>query len=118
MRVAHFNASEDQLWRWFDIPGTNARLELKLVTLAESGKFKNPKKDAEEAAAFYRRHVAKNWFRGFENLLDVNGTPIPNTEESRFEILQDRELWSWVSGKLDRSSNWWEEGKADSGSAS
>jgi hypothetical protein len=114
MRLAHINASEDQLWRWFEVPRTNARLELKLVTLAESAKFKNPKDDPE----FYRRHVAKNWFRGFENLVDVNGTPIPNTEETRFEILQDRELWSWVSMKLDRSSNWWEEGKADSGSAS
>lgn len=114
MRIGHINASDDQLWRWFPVPGTNARLEIKLITTVESNAFKNPKNDP----AAYRLHVAKNWFRGFENILDANGAPIENTEANRAAILIDMDLWVWLQSKLGRSQEWWDEGKGDSGSAS
>lgn len=114
MRIGHFNAREDQLWRWFQIPGTKARLELRLITTTDINAYKNPNNEP----GHYRAHVAKAWFRGFDGLEDANGVAIENTEANREVILQDADLWAFVIGKIGRSKEWWEEGKGDSGSAS
>jgi len=113
MIVGNFNATDDQLWKWFRIPGTDGELELKLITRDElTALGKNPD------LSMQARYIAKNFFRDIRNLKDRNGVDIPNDEDNRVLLLNvSRVLWSFVTLKLTDLSAWFDEGKGDSGSA-
>lgn len=112
-QVKHVNAKEDQLWKWFRFPGSDAEFELKLITRDELLKGNA----AGEVSAF-ADHVGRHWFRNFKNLMDANKVAIPNTEENRVAILQDLGLWAFIQEKILKAVGWNDEGKDDSGSAS
>jgi len=116
MKLAHINASEDQLWRWFVFKDQEQTcdLELRLITTEDLKLVTDDGQDASGRQAI----VAKKWFRGFRNVKDANGVDVPQTEEMRREILKDLDVWKFVQTKLTASANWRSEGKGDSDSAS
>ena len=111
--IGHFNATAEQMWRWFTMPGTDAEFELKLITRDEL-----LKSNAAGDTAVFANHVARNLMRGFKNLIDCNGVDIPNTPDNRVVILQSLEVWAFVQAKLLNAAEWHDEGKGDSGSVS
>ena len=113
MIVGTVNASEDSLWKWFQVPDTDAEVELRLVSRDElTALGKNSNLNAQA------KYIAKNFFRDFKCMVDRNGIPIENTEENRVAVLAYRPLWAFVTNKLTDLGGWFDEGKDDSGSAS
>jgi len=113
MIIATHNASEEQLWKWFTIPGDDGEVELKLITrdeLTSLGKSKDLSVQAKT--------IAKHFFRDFKNMVDANGVAIPNTEEQRVKIQTYRPIFNFIIDKLTDLGAWSEEGKGVSGSAS
>ena len=113
MIVGTVNATEDQLWKWFTVPDTDAEVELRLVSrdeLTALGKSTNLNVQA--------KYIAKHFFRDFKNFQDRNGDAIENTEENRIAVLAFRPLWAFVTNKLTDLGGWFDEGKGDSGSVS
>ena len=113
MKIGHFNATAEQMWKWFKMPGTDAEFEIKLITRDEF-----LKSNATGDTSLFASHVARNLVRGFKNLLDCNGVPIPNTPENRIVIMQSLDVWSFVQSKLLATAEWSDEGKDVSGSVS
>jgi len=114
MIIGNFNASEDQLWKWFRIPGTDGEVELKLVTRDEMTALAK-----SQDLSLQARYVVNNLWRNFKNMRDRNGTLIAdNTDDNRALMLTYRPLWAFVITKLTDLSHWYEEGKDGSGSAS
>jgi len=112
MRFPHVNATPEQLWRWFKVPGTDAEVELKLASRSELQEIIRPTDLAAEC-----KLVAERFFRAFKGCVDVNGVEIPNTVESRALLLQDHELGPWITTRLWQVKEWRDEGKGDGGSA-
>jgi len=113
MIVGTVNASEDQLWKWFVVPDTDAEVELRMVSrdeLTALGKSSN--------LSIQAKYIAKHFFRDFKNMADRNGEAIVNTEDNRVGILAYRPLWAFVTTKLTDLGGWFDEGKEDSGSVS
>ena len=113
MILHHVNAKEEQLWKWFHFPGSDAEVELRLVTRDELLKA-----NAAGVVSAFADYVGRHWFRDFKHLKDANGVDIPNTDDNRAAILQDLVLWGFIQEKLLKAEEWHREGKTDSGSAS
>jgi hypothetical protein len=113
MQIDTMNATEDDLWRWFKIPDTDAEVELRLVTRDDLTQIAKTSDLTVQA-----RTVAKGFFRDFRNMKDRRGEDIPNTEANRVEMLKFRRLFVFVMNTLMDVSRWSEEGKDGSGSGS
>lgn len=115
MKLPHINASEETMWKWFDVPGfKEASAELKLLTRSDMLKLQEFEGKLKEEGAY----VAKHFFRDFRGCADANGTPLPNTEEIRAQMMEDMLFGTFVTAKLGEIVNWRAEGKEESGSAS
>lgn len=116
MKFPHMNATDDQLWKWFKVPGdkTGAEFELKLITRRELQQLRTTSKNDD---ALYRK-IANDYFRGFKGCVDVNGAEIPNTIANREVMLNDQDFGRWVLEQLMAVGGWRDEGKGDSGIAS
>lgn len=119
MNLGHIN-SPNGYWKWFQIPGTDAEVELRLPLVPERRTVarQNAKQPEELQDDEYRAHIAREWFRDFRGMRDANGGELENTVAIRIAILQAPDLWLFVTEKLVRFEDWRERGNADSGSAS
>ena len=107
------NATDDQLWKWFTVPGQDGEVELRLLSRDElTALGKNTSLPVQA------KYIATNFFRDFKNMKDINGEEVKNSLEMRVEVLTDRQLWAFVTSKLTDLGGWFEEGKGGSGSAS
>lgn len=113
MIFPHVNAAADKLWRWFKVPGSEAEVELKLITRSELQAMAVSGDIAAES-----KYAAEHFFRGFRGCKDANGLELPNTREIRAAMLEDQFFGPWVNRKLLDLAAWRDEGKGGSGSAS
>lgn len=106
-------------WSWYEFGDSEFAAELYIPDTSEYAQMIAELDLASTPNISGRvRYVSEKWFRNFRGLTDQDGSEVENTLENRILLLERyRELWIWVSRKIDGGRQWETEKNGERGAA-